>query len=123
MGKEEKEIVRRRILIVEDNLDHAASTLVLLRGLGHEVASALNAGSALAEARTFRPEVVLLDLGLPDGDGWELAGKLKAEHPALRIVVVTGWAREIDRLRSAQAGCDAHLVKPVNPRVLELALS
>ena len=66
--------------------------------------------------------MVLLDLGLPDGDGWELARALKAEHPAVRIVVVTGWAREADRLRSAQAGCDAHLVKPVNPRVLEAVL-
>jgi two-component system CheB/CheR fusion protein len=113
---------RRRILVVEDNLDHAVSTVLLLRTMGHEVESALNGGAALATARTFRPDVVLLDLGLPDSSGWEVARRLKQEHRKLRIVAVTGRSSDEDRAQSMQAGCDAHLVKPVMPATLESAV-
>ena len=112
----------RRILVVEDNLDQAVSTVLLLRTMGHEVESALNAGAALATARTFRPDVVLLDLGLPDSSGWDVARRLKEEHRKVRIVVVTGRSSDEDRARSMQAGCDAHLVKPVMPSALESAV-
>ena len=109
----------RRILVIEDNLDHAISTVLLLRSLGHEVECALNGGAGLAAARTFRPDVVLLDVGLPDSLGWEVARQLKEEHPQVRIFAVTGRAAEADRQRSLEAGCEAHFVKPVKAAVYE----
>lgn len=109
----------RRILVVEDNLDHAITTIELLSDMGHEVQSALNGGAGLAAARTFRPELVLLDVGLPDSNGWDVARQLKAEHPHIRVVAVSGRAGDADRARSLEAGCEAHLVKPVAPAVYE----
>jgi CheY-like chemotaxis protein len=85
--------------------------------MGHEVAIADDGPTALETARRFKPEVALLDIGLPAMDGYELAQRLRAldETPSdLRLVAVTGYGLERDRRRALEAGFDAHLVKPVD---------
>ncbi len=107
---------QRRILVVDDNLSNASSLQVLLRALGQEVHTAHDGLTAVEMARKLRPEVVLLDIGLPVIDGYEVARRCRQE-PALEsttLVAMTGYGKEEDRLRSQQAGFDAHLVKPVN---------
>jgi signal transduction histidine kinase/DNA-binding response OmpR family regulator len=105
-----------RVLVVDDNVDAADSLAMLLRLGGCEVRLAHAGPDAVAEAQAFRPEVVVLDIGLPGMDGYEVAGRLRAD-PATRgavLVAVTGYGREEDRARSRQAGFDHHLVKPVD---------
>jgi two-component system CheB/CheR fusion protein len=110
---------RRRVLIVDDNLDYLRSMTLLLRAMGHQANFAINATVALSVARRFRPDTVLLDVGLPDGDGRLLADQLRHEAGLndLHIVCVTGRAHE-DPRRSIEAGCDAHFVKPLDPALL-----
>jgi two-component system, OmpR family, response regulator len=111
---------RRRILVVEDNLDAVHSLTVLLRELGHEVEFAINGYAALEIARQLKPEVVLLDIGLPGMDGFELCRRLKREpaFAAARVIAVTGYGQEPYRERALAAGCDAYLVKPLDPKAL-----
>jgi DNA-binding response OmpR family regulator len=115
---------RRRVLVVDDNLDFVHSLTVLLRAMGHEADFAINATAALAVARSFRPDTILLDISLPDGDGRLLAEELRREvgRDDVRIVCVTGREHE-DPRRSIQAGCDAHYVKPLDPAELEKLLA
>ncbi len=112
-----------RILVVDDELDTAQSLAILFRGMGKEVEFAVTAGAALEIARRMRPDIVFLDIGLPDMDGWELARRLreeaKAEKRALRLVTITGRSGADERRRSSEAGCEAHLVKPVDPAYIE----
>ncbi len=117
--------MERRILIVDDNADAAESLAMLLRDMGHGVEVALSGDAALAAVRSLRPDIIFLDLVLGDIEGWELARLLKQEPgmASTRIVAVTAYGSEFDRLRSLQAGCEAHLVKPVAPRVLERLLA
>jgi CheY-like chemotaxis protein len=114
---------RRRVLVVDDNLDFVHSLTVLLRAMGHEADFAINATVALAVARTFRPDTILLDITLPDGDGRLLADELRREIGLddVRIVCVTGRESE-DPRRSIQAGCDAHYVKPLDRAEIEKLL-
>ena len=111
----------RRVLVVEDNLDTLRSTTVLLREMGHEVDYAINGYAALEAARRFKPQVIILDLGLPGMDGFELCRKLKKDEAlkTVRVIAVTGYGQEEYRARSREAGCEAHLVKPVSPGVLQ----
>ena len=105
-----------RVLLVEDNTDGARSLGVLLSLGGHEVHVASDGPSGLEEARRLLPDAVVLDVGLPGFDGYELARRLRAE-PALSgtlLVALSGWAGRDDRARSAEAGIDHHLVKPVS---------
>jgi PAS domain S-box-containing protein len=104
-----------RILVVDDNQDAAATTAELLRLLGNAVCIAHDGESALAAFRNFLPDVALLDIGLPDFDGYELAQRLRAAGcvPELRLIAVTGWGQAEDRERAAMAGFDEHWVKPV----------
>src|SRR5690606_17670448 len=106
----------RRILIVDDNDDAAASLALLLSHAGHDVRDVRDAGSALEAARSFVPDVVLLDIGLPDVDGWELARLLRAERCAdeLKLIAISGYGQRADRRRSRDAGIDHHLTKPVD---------
>ena len=108
---------RRRLLLVEDNDDAARSLKNALELLGYVVALAHNGPIALNVARTFDPDVVLLDIGLPVMDGWELAKRLReiscASHDA-PVVAVTAYDRDIDRQRSTEAGFADHLVKPID---------
>lgn len=115
---------RRRVLVVDDNLDYLRSMTLLLRGMGHEVDFAINATAAISVARRFRPDTVFLDLGLPDGDGRLLAGPLRREAGLAnaRILCVTARAYE-DPRRSFDSGCDGHFVKPLDPALIESVLA
>jgi PAS domain S-box-containing protein len=111
---------RRRILVVDDNSDSADSLSLLLGIMGNDVQTALDGPSALDKAQTFLPELVLLDIGLPGMNGYEVARRLRL-FPGLKdaiLVAQTGWGQEEDRRRSAEAGFDAHLVKPVDQDAL-----
>lgn len=93
--------------------------------MGHQAEVAFNGDTALEVARRLRPEIVFLDLVLPDCDGCDLARELR-QQPGLqnvRIFAVTGYGGDIDRRRSTEAGCEAHLVKPVDPRFLDSLLA
>jgi CheY-like chemotaxis protein/anti-sigma regulatory factor (Ser/Thr protein kinase) len=105
-----------RVLIVDDNQDSADMIAELITSLGHETRIAHDGPAALAVVQTFRPDVALLDIGLPVMDGYELGRRLKSDAglPGIRLVAVTGYGQPRDREASAGAGFDAHLVKPVN---------
>ena len=112
---------RRRVLVVEDNLDSVRSMAMLLRMMGHEVEFAINGFAALDIARRFRPDVILLDIGLPDVRGDKIAHQLKYE-PGLektRIIAITGLPLDEVRQRGLEAGCEAVYAKPLAPTVLE----
>ena len=116
---------QRRVLVVDDNEDAANSLAMILKLGGHETASVYTAVDALERAAAFRPDVVLLDIGLPGMDGYEVAQKMR-ELPGLRdirLVAVTGYGRSDDRLRARDAGFDDHLTKPVEFAVLERTLA
>ncbi len=106
----------RRILVVDDNVDAAESLATLLRLKGHIARVAKDGPTALAIARAERPEVVILDLGMPGTDGFEVARQLRAmaETKNTVLVAITGWSREEDRQRCYEAGFDGHLPKPVD---------
>jgi len=106
----------RRILVVDDNADAAESTAILLGMHGHEVEIAVDGPSALLRAQNFRPEVVLLDIGLPDMDGFEVARRLRAisDFADTMLIAYSGYAGEQHFQRVKQAGFDHHLVKPAN---------
>jgi len=107
----------RRILVVDDNEDAVEVLRQALEALGYVVAAALDGPTALVAAASFRPDIALLDIGLPVMDGYELAKRLRAlQDPTrvLRIVALTGYGQETDRQRSTDAGFDRHLVKPVS---------
>jgi PAS domain S-box-containing protein len=111
------EAVRRRILVVDDNADAAEALALALSMTGHAVELAADGPSALAAAAAFRPEVVLLDIGLPGMDGYEVARHLRKEKGSegLVLVALTGYGQEADRRRAKAAGFDHHLIKPVTP--------
>jgi PAS domain S-box-containing protein len=110
----------QRILVVDDNVDAACSLEMLLKSLGHETLVVNDGAEALRVAPEYRPSIVLLDIGMPGLDGYEVARRLRAMDggEALRIVAVTGWGQDTDREKSREAGFDVHLVKPVEPREL-----
>lgn len=114
-----------RVLVVDDNLDILESTAMLLSVMGYRVDTAASGEAALARVNGDRPDVVLLDIGMPGQDGYEVCRQLRRVwSPATtRIVAVTGWGQAADRERARAAGFDAHLVKPVRLEDLELALT
>jgi two-component system, sensor histidine kinase len=115
---------RRRILVVDDNVDAADCLTLLLQQMGHEVLTVNDGPAALREAAAFAPDLVLLDIGLPGMTGYEVARALRA-NPSLQGVVLvaeTGWGQAEDRRRSAEAGFDHHLVKPIELADLERIL-
>jgi CheY-like chemotaxis protein len=107
----------RRVLCVDDNRDAADSLALLCRVWGYQTSAAYDGPAALALYREHRPGVVLLDLGLPGMDGFEVARQIRGEFPGDRayLVAVTGYGREEDRARCAEAGFDRHLLKPEDP--------
>jgi PAS domain S-box-containing protein len=106
----------RRVLVVDDNVDAADSLRWVLELQGHVAEVAYDPASALAAVARFRPDSVLLDIGLPDIDGYETARRMRAlpGGAALRLIAVTGWGQEEDKQRARAAGFDAHLTKPVD---------
>jgi len=116
---------KRRVLVVDDNRDSAASMTMMLTLMGNAVSTAHNGVEALEAAERFRPEVVLMDVGMPRLNGYDATRRIR-EQPwgrEMTIVALTGWGQETDRLKSEQAGCDGHLVKPVNLHDLETLLT
>jgi CheY-like chemotaxis protein len=115
----------RRVLVVEDNHDGLETLIALLDMLGYQTAGAADGKEALRVAAEFKPHVVLLDLGLPGMDGYEVAQALRADPQfhGLFIAALTGWGAEGDRRRTADAGFDAHLTKPVELGALEATLA
>jgi signal transduction histidine kinase len=112
--------VRRNILIADDNQDALESLALMLRMEGHEVVCASDGEEALALAGQRRPEIVVLDVGMPKMDGCEVARRIRAESwgRGAILVALTGWGQDVDRRRSREAGFDMHLVKPVDPATL-----
>lgn len=111
----------RRILIVDDLEDTVMSFAYLLTQMGHLVEYTTHPEAALVIARRFGPEFAFVDIGMPRIDGWKLAGQLRSGSRQVRLIAVTGYNSETDRARSAAAGFEAHMAKPVDiARVEEL---
>jgi len=115
----------RRLLLVDDNIDSAEVMGELLRAMGHEVHVAHDAGGAMALAHAQRPDAVILDIGLPNIDGYTLARMMRADPvlAATRLIAHTGYGSEQDRQKTADAGFDFHLVKPADFGLLERTLA
>jgi PAS domain S-box-containing protein len=114
-----------RILIVDDNHDAAETLAILMRALGNEVQTAHDGLEAVAAAETFRPEIILLDIGLPKLSGYDAARRIRQlEHGAdMLLVALTGWGQVEDRRRSKEAGFDHHMTKPIEFKVLRELLA
>ena len=107
--------LHRRVLVVDDNADSLESMAMLLGLMGHEVATAVDGLDAVRTAEAFRPDVILMDIGLPKLDGLGATRRIR-ETPwgqSIVIIAVTGWGQDTDRALSRAAGCNAHLVKPI----------
>jgi CheY-like chemotaxis protein len=116
---------RCRILVVDDNHD-AANSLAKILGLkGNESLAAHDGHEAIQQAAIFRPDVILLDIGMPGLNGYETAKQIRAQPwgKNLLLVALTGWGQDEDRRRSQDAGFDAHIVKPINAATLEKLLA
>jgi signal transduction histidine kinase/ActR/RegA family two-component response regulator len=115
-----------RILVVDDNRDAAATLSMLLRIIGNEVRTAYNGLEGFTLAGEFRPQVVLLDLGLPGMNGYQVARKIRQQEwgKGMILIAVTGWGQERDRQTARESGFDHHMVKPVDPsKLMELLAS
>jgi signal transduction histidine kinase len=114
-----------RVLVVDDNRDAADSVALLLKLLGADVRMTYDGPGALAAIETFRPAIVLLDIGLPGMDGYEVARRIRqrSDLDHVTLIALTGWGQAEDRLRSQEAGFQHHLVKPADPAALEALLA
>jgi CheY-like chemotaxis protein len=106
---------KRRVLVVDDNVDAADSMAALLSMMGHEIRTAHDGEQAIEVAQSFEPDVILMDIGMPKMDGLEAARRIRklALRKQPKIAALTGWGQEADRRGSSEAGIDRHLVKPV----------
>jgi PAS domain S-box-containing protein len=111
----------KRVLVVDDNVDAADTLGMLMRSLGHEAKVVYDGMQALQAADEFRPDVVLLDIGLPGINGYEVARRLRSRKggQSAKIIAITGWGQDADRARAREAGFDVHLVKPVDEAALQ----
>ena len=103
-----------RILVVDDNHDSASLLGEILKRLGETVEVASDGPAALDKARSWAPDLALLDIGLPAMDGYELGARLRQQQSAIRLIALTGYGQDADHARSQDAGFEAHLVKPVD---------
>jgi CheY-like chemotaxis protein len=113
-------MLRRRVLVVDDNVDGAETLGRLLLAHGHEVSVCHDPIAALSVVERFRPDLAVLDIGLPVLDGYELGRRIRdalGDHPC-RLIALTGYGQDADRERSAAAGFEQHLVKPINPDLI-----
>ncbi|MGH7122369.1 MAG: hybrid sensor histidine kinase/response regulator, partial [Acetobacteraceae bacterium] len=115
----------RRILVVDDNADAAQSLAMLLSAAGHQTLVAPDGRQALESIASFQPEVALVDIGLPEMDGYELARRVRADAPlnGLKLVAVTGYGQAEDREKARAAGFAHHLLKPIDIAALERILA
>jgi CheY-like chemotaxis protein len=116
---------RFKILVVDDNPDSALSLAMMLSIMGHETRTAHDGESAVATAESFLPDVVLLDIGLPKLNGYEVAQRIRETTwgASMYLIAVTGWGQDEDRQRSSEVGLNVHMVKPVEPAALEKLLA
>ena len=119
-GSEPAARKRRRILVVDDHRDAARVLGLLLDALGYHVETAHDGRQALEAISTFHPEIVFLDIGLPQFDGYEVARRVRKlpDLQGIKLVALTGWGHDQDRRRTHEAGFDHHLVKPVAVKTL-----
>jgi CheY-like chemotaxis protein len=110
----------RRILVVDDERDNAMTMAMLLQAYGHSPEVAHDGLQACERAAALQPEIILLDLGLPDLSGYDVCRRIRLQPWTTQpyIVALTGWSHEADRERTREAGFDLHLVKPVDPEEL-----
>ena len=110
-----------RVLVVDDNRDAAESLAVLLELSGYRVLTAADGYSGLSAAKEFKPDVILLDIGLPGMNGYAVAKALRQDPNShhVRVIAISGYCGEEERERSRQAGFDLYLVKPVDPELLQ----
>jgi CheY-like chemotaxis protein len=123
-GDEAALVAGRRILVVEDNEDAAVLLEMSLAHMQHDVRVVSNAGGALALVEHWVPDIAILDIGLPDLDGYELACRLRAmpQLSRLRLIALTGYGGTADRDRAQRAGFDAHVIKPARMDALRAVL-
>ncbi|HEV3008019.1 MAG TPA: response regulator [Burkholderiales bacterium] len=108
------------MLIVDDDVDAADSVALMLRAMGHEVEVAHDGRSGIETSRITRPDVVLLDIAMPEMTGYDAAREIRRFLGAgVRIIAVTGYGQDEDRRRSLEAGFDQHIVKPLDPDLLK----
>ena len=121
----ERLLKNRRVLVVDDNLDSVEMLAWLVRSHAGEVRTAHDGPTAVALAREFTPHVVLLDIGMPGMDGYEICRQIRSMEQGDRmfIVAITGWGQDRDKSRAVAAGFDAHITKPADPRALEQLLA
>ena len=111
----------KRILVADDNRDGAETMGMLLKLSGHEVYLAHSGGEALDVAKRERPDIAVLDIGMPDLNGYEVAERIRHEAwgERIKLIAVTGWGQAEDKRRALAAGFNHHLTKPVDPTQLE----
>lgn len=116
-GENAKATTARRVLVVDDNRDAAESLAVYLQFGGHTVKTAYDGIEAVEEAESFRPDIILLDIGMPNLNGYEVCRRIRetAWGKSITVIAQTGWGQEDDKRRTREAGFDDHLVKPVDP--------
>jgi len=124
-GADRPRAISRRILVVDDNRDAAESLATLLRVFGNEVDTVFDGAAAVAAIPTFRPDVVLMDIGMPHLDGYQAARAIRMRPDGGKVVLIalTGWGSDMDQGKSNEAGFDRHLVKPIMPTELLAVLS
>jgi CheY-like chemotaxis protein len=116
---------RRRVVVIEDNPDIRDSLRTLLDMWGHEVAMAADGRAGLERVLSERPDVVLIDIGLPGMNGYDIARAIRASpsHRGLRLIAVTGYGQPADKELALEAGFDSHLLKPIAPDILRRVLA
>ncbi|MFO7278252.1 MAG: response regulator [Pseudomonadota bacterium] len=107
----------RRILVVDDNQDAALTLALVLELEGHDVRVSHSGEEAVLQASTFRPDIIFMDIALPNIDGWQAAREIRSRPWGrdITILALSGYSAPEDRQRSAEAGMDGHLVKPIDP--------
>ena len=114
----------RRVLIADDNVDSATVLAILLRASGHEVQTVHDGMAALESSQSFRPDLVILDIGMPILNGYDVARRIRSRCDShMTLVAITGWGQEQDKRRAREAGFDHHLTKPVDVTTLEKILA
>jgi CheY-like chemotaxis protein len=116
---------QRRILVADDNQDAADTLAMILKVIGNDVRTANDGLQAVNTAADFQPSVILLDIGMPELNGYEACQRIRQQPWGKNIILIalTGWGQDEDKRRSEEAGFDHHLVKPVDPLVLEKLLA
>jgi CheY-like chemotaxis protein len=124
-GDESLDGPKCRILIVDDNRDATNSLAMLLQLIGHDIHTAHDGLEAVQAAATFQPDVVLLDIGLPKMDGYEVARHIRQRRwgKEMLLIAMTGWGQEEDKRQAMEAGFNQHMTKPVDPAALAKLLA